>query len=72
MKRIEIKKNCLVVSLSVVIVSAMLAIAPINICDINKSDELKSCDMEEYNKNQSIITSKNVGLSVGNQFLVRL
>ncbi len=67
-----IKKNCLVVSLSVVIVTVIMAIAPINICDINKSDESISYDMEEHNENHPIITSKNVGLSVGNQFWVRL
>ncbi|MCW3785745.1 hypothetical protein [Plebeiibacterium sediminum] len=70
--KFSIKKNCLVVSLSVVIVSAMLAIAPINICDINNSDEFNSCETEEHNENNSEISSKNVGLSVGNQFLVRL
>ncbi len=70
--RFSVRKNCLVVSLSVVIMTLIMAAAPVDFSDINKSDEPFSYDLEEHNEDNSIVTSENVGLSVGNQFLVRL
>ncbi len=70
--KFSVRKNCLVVSLSVVIMTLIMAAAPVDFSDINKPDEPFSFGLEELNEGNSIVTSENVGLSVGNQFLVRL
>ncbi len=67
-----VRKNCLVISLSVVIVTLIMAAAPVDLSDINKSGEPYSFDLEEHNEDDSNITSGSLGLSVGNQFLIRL
>jgi len=68
--RFSVRKNCLAISLSVVMLTLIMSIAPIDICDINKSDEPFSFDVKEHSEDNSFVSFENVGLSVGNGFLV--
>ncbi len=68
--KFSVRKNCLGISLSVIVTTVIMSIVPIDLCDINKSDEPVSYDEVEQYENDSYVTFKNVGLSIGNDFLV--